>query len=90
MNLHLVLTHHWFDEVKSGRKRIEYRKTTLYWYKRIWAKWCAGQQIKTVTFARGYTSETITFDVTAIDQGKCPYPEWNGWYYRIYFKKETP
>ena len=33
--LKLVLTDHWFEEIKSGRKKYEYRKATLFWYKRI-------------------------------------------------------
>ena len=85
LNLHLVLTHHWYDEIQAGRKRIEYREMSKFWDKRIWDKWCDGQKIKTVTFARGYTDTTSTYAVDAIDIGVCPYPEWNGLYYRIYF-----
>lgn len=33
--LKLVLTNHWFDEIKSGRKKYEYRKATPFWLKRI-------------------------------------------------------
>lgn len=33
--LKLVLTDHWFEEIKSGRKTHEYRKATRFWYKRI-------------------------------------------------------
>lgn len=33
--LKLVLTDHWFEEIKSGRKTHEYRKATPYWRKRI-------------------------------------------------------
>lgn len=33
--LKLVLTDHWFNEIKSGRKTHEYRKYSLYWLKRI-------------------------------------------------------
>lgn len=28
--LKLVLTDHWFEEIKSGRKTHEYRKATLF------------------------------------------------------------
>lgn len=31
----LVLTDHWFEEIKSGRKTHEYRKCTDFWEKRI-------------------------------------------------------
>lgn len=33
--LKLVLTDHWFEEIKSGRKTHEYRMATLFWYRRI-------------------------------------------------------
>ena len=33
--LKLVLTDHWFEEIKSGRKTHEYRKATAFWYQRI-------------------------------------------------------
>jgi len=82
MNLNLVLTYHWYDEVLSGRKRIEYREITHYWCKRIWLK---RDTFKTVTFARGYTNEVIRYNVTEIDMGVCPYPEWPEQYYRIHF-----
>lgn len=33
--LKLVLTDHWFEEIKSGRKTHEYRKATPFWTRRI-------------------------------------------------------
>lgn len=33
--LKLVLTDHWFEEIKSGRKTHEYRVMSKYWEKRI-------------------------------------------------------
>ena len=33
--LRVVLTDYWFDEIKSGRKKHEYRKATPFWDKRI-------------------------------------------------------
>ncbi|MBQ8465330.1 MAG: hypothetical protein IJ545_04895 [Alphaproteobacteria bacterium] len=33
--LKLVLTDHWFEEIKSGRKTHEYRKVTPFWIKRF-------------------------------------------------------
>lgn len=33
--LKLVLTYHWFEEIKSGRKTHEYRKWTQYFVDRI-------------------------------------------------------
>lgn len=84
MNLDLVLTYHWFDEIKSGRKTVEYREKTYFWFKRIWRK---RNDIKTVTFRRGYTSTSIKRVVTKIDTGRCPYLGWNGEYIRIHFEE---
>lgn len=33
--LKLVLTDHWFEEIKSGRKIHEYRKYNSFWEKRV-------------------------------------------------------
>lgn len=33
--LKLVLTDHWFEEIKAGRKKYEYRKVTDFWKKRL-------------------------------------------------------
>lgn len=33
--LKLVLTNHWFEEIKSGRKTHEYRECKWFWIKRI-------------------------------------------------------
>lgn len=33
--LKLVLTDHWFEEIKSGRKTHEYRKATPFWIRRL-------------------------------------------------------
>lgn len=33
--LKLVLTDHWFDEIKSGRKTHEYRECKWFWIKRL-------------------------------------------------------
>ena len=84
MNLHLVLTHHWFTEILEGRKLIEYREIKPHWTKLIWER---RNELKTVTFARAYTKTTITREIIKIDKGTCPYPDWDGEYYRIHFKK---
>ena len=86
MKLHLVLTHHWYDAIESGRKRIEYRELSHHWHKRIWMK---RKEIKKVTFARSYTSITLTFDVVKIDVGECPYDGFDGKYIRVHFIDET-
>ena len=82
MNLHLVLTFHWFGEIQSGRKRIEYRQMTPRWKKLIWDR---RDKLGTVAFARGYTKNSETYAIDKIDIGPCPYEGWAGEYYRIHF-----
>lgn len=84
--LHLVLTHHWYDQTESGAKFIEYRAMTDRWRKQIWDR---RDRIASVRFARGYTSRTITRPVERIDIGPCPIPGWAGEYYRIHFSQNT-
>ena len=81
--LHLVLTSKWFEKVKSGEKRIEYRSMTPYWTKRILN---VRHKYRHVVFHKGYTSTTLTFVITKIDVGECPYDGWDGEYIRINFK----
>lgn len=88
LTLKLVLTHHWYDETVSGRKRVEYRSMTeadgkpSRWYSQIWTK---RHEIKRVRFSRGYTPTMQVFDVVKIDIGPCHIPGWNGDFYRIHF-----
>ena len=82
ITLHLVLTHHWFDETEAGRKRVEYRVMSPRWMDQIWER---RNRIAAVRFARGYTSRTITRPVERIDIGPCPIPGWGGDFIRIHF-----
>lgn len=61
--LHLILKYKWYDLIKSGKKKIEYRDHTRYWVNRIWGK-------DFVTFHRGYTSETMTFRIKYVNWGR--------------------
>jgi len=84
--LHLVLTHHWYDQTESGQKHVEYRAISDRWRKQIWDR---RDRIGAVRFARGYTARTITREVARIDMGPCPIPGWDGEYYRIHFLQNT-
>jgi hypothetical protein len=87
--LNLVLTHHWYDETAAGRKRVEYRVTNNEWgAPSVWSErlWKQRHNLQQVTFSRGYTSTTQTFDIVKIDIGPCPIPGWPGLYFRIHFK----
>ena len=82
----LVLTFYWYDEIASGRKRIEYRDLCEYWKNRIWDR---RDELKFVTFSRGYTKTRLKFKIDSIDRGDCPYEQWPGEYYRIHFTEEV-
>jgi len=62
---HLVLKHKWFEMIKSGKKREEYRRITSYWLKRIpfWS------DFDIVVFHDGYTSITIEYEITDVTIG---------------------
>ncbi|MDE2026696.1 MAG: ASCH domain-containing protein, partial [Patescibacteria group bacterium] len=49
-DLHLILKKEWFDKIKSGEKKIEYRLATPFWEKRLWKK-----DFATITFQLGYS-----------------------------------
>lgn len=83
---HLVLTHHWFDEVASGRKRIEYRAMTHRWARLL----VCVPPPREVVFHRGYTQTTMRFAVDKIDIGPCPYANWPGDWYRIHLGIQLP
>jgi hypothetical protein len=81
-----VLTHHWFDRILSGSKRVEYRDMGTHWSKRLTP--AKQKALKWVVFQRGYTKVgEIKFRIDKIDTGKCPYPGWDDKYYRIHFSK---
>ena len=83
--IHLVLTHHWFDEISSGRKMIEYRELKNSHLKRI----LNNPELKTIVFHRGYSSIIVIMTVSSVDVGPCPYPDWPGDYIRIHLKFPT-
>ena len=82
--LHLVLTHHWYNEVTSGHKYIEYRQQSPHWKKLIWDK---KEELTHVRFAKGYSKEQILRKIKKIDIGTCPYEGWDEDYYRIEFEE---
>lgn len=63
----LVLSDHWFEEIKSGRKTREYRRKTNYWIKRfgwydVFREW------PTVQFQKAYRKnpERMEFEIVHI------------------------
>lgn len=61
--LDLVLTHHWYDAIASGKKRYEYREIKPFWTKRLFAR-----PYNAVRFRRGYTATTMEFELLGIDE----------------------
>lgn len=75
--LKLVLTDHWFEEIKSGRKTHEYRQAKPFWDKRIhWIKDAFELQsygyddifIPIVIFQKAYRKnpETMEFQIKGV------------------------
>jgi hypothetical protein len=81
--VHLVVTHHWYDEIASGRKTVEYRELNERWVAII----LRNANLKRVTFHRGYTSTTLERRVSKVDVGPCPYNGWDGQYIRIHLEE---
>jgi len=79
-DVHLVLTHYWFDEIYEGQKTVEYRDNIPFWQKRIIEK-----KPNRVIFHRGYTNEVILAEISKIDIGECPYEGWDDKYIRVHF-----
>ena len=52
--LRLVLTDHWFEEIKSGRKTSEYRLDTPYWEKRLRPYMSGSDYHPSVVFQKAY------------------------------------
>lgn len=93
--LHLTLNKQWFDMIKSGEKKEEYRSIVPYWTKRICAK-SKDENVyeinkyKYVEFTLGYpkkddSEKRMTFEVSDIIIGLGK-PEWgaqNGVHYFV-------
>lgn len=83
--LFLIVHRRWFFEYADGRKTIEYREITPFWTSRL-----VGKAFKRVTFQAGYNAKhRITFELLQIDKGPCPYPDWDGTYYRIHIGEQV-
>lgn len=87
ITIHLVLTHHWFAEMESGRKCVEYRANSAHWLRLIWNR---RERITHVRFSDGYSKRTITRPVEKIELGPCPIPGWSGTHILIHFLRNYP
>lgn len=78
--LALPLKKQWFDMIKSGEKKEEYRSISDYWRKRLMDKSGNFKRFDIVTFTCGYPSKYdierfITFVNPSITMGEGK-PEW--------------
>ncbi|MFG6375861.1 MAG: hypothetical protein K1W05_08050 [Desulfovibrio sp.] len=60
--LDLVLKAYWYDLIKSGEKKCEYREIKEYWTRRLFSR-----PYTHVRFRKGYTSESILFELAGIE-----------------------
>jgi hypothetical protein len=69
--VHLIVKYEFYDAIERGDKTIEYRTNNHYWRRRIVGiKQDASDQARTVTFHRGYSKETMTFEINYIVLGE--------------------
>lgn len=84
VDIHLVLSYHWYDEIDAGRKWVEYREQSDYYkrmllrnYKLLKLRYGRThtpnlylyKNIRSVIFHRGYTSTTMRWAVQNIKVG---------------------
>ena len=60
-----ALAFHWYDEIESGRKRVEYREITDYWTRLLWDNG-RRENVRAIKFTRGYTQTKMTWAVRKI------------------------
>jgi len=67
--LRFVLKGVWYDKIKSGQKRIEYREVKPYWDKRIRNLYHFNNtpDFNKCIFTRGYTNEMIIAEIERIE-----------------------
>lgn len=76
--LNLILKNEWYQLIKKGIKKEEYREITSYWERRLCFFPYEKRQPRdflTVCFHRGYTNEKITFFFEGLTVGEGR-PEW--------------
>jgi hypothetical protein len=79
MNRVLVLSvkKKWFDLIKSGEKKEEYRKLNEYWKKRLGFKAGYYKNFKFIEFRNGYGFNVPKFKVELLSiQVQTPNPKW--------------
>lgn len=74
--LTLTIKRKWFDMIKSGEKKEEYRERKLYWHNRLWQDGKL-KEFDRVLFINGYRpeSERLLVECTGIGLG-VGHPDW--------------
>lgn len=96
--LHLTLKKKWFDMIKAGVKKEEYREVKPYWSTRLMndnpiAGTTSMKQFDIIRFRNGYSPDSPVIDVECLDVGisSTPKPEWSdnaqGTFYTLYLGK---
>lgn len=88
------LKREWYDKIASGEKTVEYRRNCRYWDVRLRKVMMHTRGLIlphkdfVAVFRLGYSRKhpNIVRRITMIDIGPCPYPGWNGDYFRIHFE----
>ncbi|MCQ2300612.1 MAG: hypothetical protein MJZ81_10870 [Bacteroidales bacterium] len=97
------LKREWYDRIASGKKSVEYRRVCKHWSERLGVRWPISSNCMerlrngivvnadwTAVFRLGYSRKypDVIRNIERIDVGPCPYPGWDGEYFRIYFSSE--
>ncbi|PIO07908.1 hypothetical protein COU59_02525 [Candidatus Pacearchaeota archaeon CG10_big_fil_rev_8_21_14_0_10_34_12] len=61
--LHLTLHKKWFDEIKSGKKKEEYREIKPYWINRLFDNKGKPKNFDIVEFRNGYSKNARKMSV---------------------------
>ncbi len=56
--LHLTLHKKWFDEIKAGEKKEEYREAKQYWLKRLFDEKGKPKEFDVIKFRNGYNKNS--------------------------------
>lgn len=70
--LHLVLKSVWYDKIASGEKTSEYREIKPYWNKLFDLHILNRNWYRRVVFHRGYSNETMEFEIKDIQMTDRP------------------
>ncbi|MCA6489113.1 MAG: ASCH domain-containing protein [Chitinophagaceae bacterium] len=77
----MTLKKHWFDMIKSGYKKEEYREIKPYWESRL-----EGKTYDFIIFKNGYSPDAPTLKVQCLGiEKKNANPDWCGGDSSLYF-----